>query len=139
MDQLNSWLSGKKTNILSAWGFCGALFMVMNGYGDDQISVLLATVATLAATGRAAIKKSNGVVPFLIIGSMAGLFLFNGCASLGVVDPATGTSPAQDIVAAAGTGAALFGPVIGTAVPLGLASVLSILIALGKSKEPTPT
>ena len=74
----------------------------------------------------------------LMIGACASLFLLAGCAALGTVDPATGTSPAQDIVAGAGDIASLFGPTLGTAIPLGLAGLLSIFIALGKDIPATP-
>ncbi len=135
MDQITAWLDGKKTNLVSAWVFCGALYMAMNGIGDDQLNALMATVATLAATMRAAQTKAAGLVPVLVGGLAVSLLMLGGCASLGMIDPATGTSPAQDIVQAAGETAALFGPVIGAAVPIGLASLLSIIIALGKVED----
>lgn len=135
MEHLNKWLDGKKTNLISAWVFCGALYMAMNGIGDDQLSAIMATVATLAATMRASVAKVGAIVPFMIVGVGASLFLLGGCAALGVIDPASGTSPAQDIVLATGETAALFGTVAGTVVPIGVASLMTILIALGKVKE----
>ena len=135
MEQLMKALKGKKTNLIAAWAFCGALFMWMNGFGEAEVSATLATVAALAASLRAGIAK-NGTAMVIICGC-ASLFLLGGCAALGLIDPATGTSPAQDIVVAAGETAALFGPAIGIAVPIGLASLLTVLIALGKVKPPT--
>ena len=123
-------LQGKKTNFVSAWAFCGALYMWMNGLGEAEVAATLATVSTLAATLRAGIAK-NGNAVLIVTAGLSMIFLV-GCASLGVIDPATGTSPAQDIITAAGETAALFGPVIGAAVPVGLATVLSIIIALGR-------
>ena len=137
-DKLQAALVGKKTNLISAWAFCGALFMWMNGIGDVEQQAILGTVAALAASLRAGIAK-NGAAAVLIIGASASFFLLGGCAALGVVDPATGTSPAQDIVAASAETAALFGPVAATAVPVGLASLLSVIIALGRVSEvPAP-
>ena len=132
--QLNDALSGKKSYFIATWAFCGALYMWMNGIGDAESQAILGTVAAGLATLRAGITKNGAAV--LIVAVTAGFFL-TGCASLGVVDPATGTSPAQDIVTSVGEVASLFGPVAGTAVPIGIASLLSILIALGKVKKPT--
>lgn len=132
-ERLTASLKGKKTNLISAWAFCGALYMWMNGIGEVESAAILGTVATLAAAMRAGIAKNGNAVLILAVG--ASFMFLGGCAALGVADPATGTSPAEDIVAAAGTAAALFGPVVGTAVPVGIGSILSILIALGKSKD----
>jgi len=132
--QLNDALSGKKSYFIATWAFCGALYMWMNGIGDAETQAILGTVAAGLATLRSGIAK-NGVA-VVLIAVTAGFFLV-GCASLGVVDPATGTTPAGDIVTAVGETAALFGPTAGTAVPIGVATVLSILIALGKIKKPT--
>ncbi len=125
-------LEGKKTNLISAWAFCGALFMWMNGLGEAEVSATLATVAALAASMRAGLARNGGAVALVAI--TAGFFLV-GCATLGVIDPATGTSPAQDIVAGTAEALAPFGVGVGTAVPLALAGILSIVIALGKVKN----
>ena len=129
LEQIQVALQGKKTNFIAAWAFCGALYMWMNGIGEVEEQAILGTVAAGLASLRAGISRNGAAM--LICALTAGIF-FVGCASLGTVDPATGTSPAQDIVAAAGDAASLFGPVAGVAVPIGLASFLSILIALGK-------
>lgn len=135
MNQITAWLDGKKTNLISAWAFAGALYMVMNDIGDDQISALLATVATIAAAMRASNAKIAKAILPLVIGC-----LFAGglvaCASLGTIDPSTGTSPAQDITKASGSIASVFGPAVGTAVPLIVGGILSVIVALGKTKEP---
>ena len=136
MDQITVWLKGKKTNLISIWAFAGALYMWMNGIGEPEQQAILGTVAAGLAALRAGINK-NGTAAAMIACATAGLFLLGGCAALGMVDPATGTSPAQDIVAGVSETAALFGPVAGTAVPIGLASLLTVLIALGKVKDAT--
>ncbi len=131
IQRLQKALEGKKTNLISAWAFCGALYMWMNGLGEAEVSATLATVAALAASMRAGIARNGGAVALVAI--VAGIFLV-GCASLGTIDPATGTSPAQDIVAGTAEALAPFGVGVGTAVPLSLAGILSIIIALGKVK-----
>ena len=130
--RLQKALEGKKTNLISVWAFCGALYMWMNGLGEAEVSATLATVAALAAALRAGVAKNGAGVAVMAI--TAGVFL-SGCAALAKIDPGTGTSPAQDIVASVGETAALFGPAIGTAVPIALATVLSVIIALGKAKD----
>ncbi len=134
MNQITAWLEGKKTNLISAWVFCGALYMAMNGIGDDQLNALMATVATLAATMRAAQAKV-ATLPIIIVGISVSLMMLGGCAALATIDPASGTSPAQDIVVAVGETATLFGPVVGTAAPIVIGTILSLLIAFGKAKD----
>ena len=136
-DLVREALKGKKTNLISAWAFCGALYMWMNGIGEAEQQAILATVAALAASMRAGMARNMPV--FLVGGIVASVMFLGGCATLGIIDPATGTSPAQDLVTAITPIAGLFGPIIGTAVPLGLASLLSIIITLGKVKDATPT
>lgn len=139
--RLNTWLSGRKTYIVSAATFVMALAAVMNGWGDAQINSFAAAMAVAVSTMRAGIEKSGtgtGSNTYkIIIVAVIGFMFLGGCAALGTVDPATGTSPAQDIVAALAEGASLFGPAIGTAVPLAAASILSIIIALGKVQDAT--
>ncbi len=135
MNRISEWLVGKKTNLVSAWVFCGALYMAMNGIGDDQLNALMATVATLAATMRAAQTKAAAVAPIVLVGISTSLLMLGGCAALATIDPATGMSPAQDIVVAVGETAALFGPVVGTAAPIVIGTILSLLIAFGKAKD----
>ena len=137
--QLNAAMSGKKTNLTAAWTFGFALFLVMNGVGVDEagaihlaqdqagLGALLTAMSAGMATTRAAIAKA--AVPIL------GVALFVGCASLATVDPATGTSPAEDIVAAVGAITPLFGPGISAAAGGITSGILSIIIALGKAKE----
>ena len=124
-------LQGKKTNLISAWAFCGALFMWMNGIGEIEQQAILASVAALGASLRAGMGKATAM--FVMMG-ISGLWMA-GCAGLARIDPVTGTSPAQDIVAGASDIGMAFGPAFGTVVPLTLAGVLSIIIALGKAKE----
>lgn len=137
--KLNTWLSGRKTYIISATTFVMALAAVLNGWGDAQINSFAAAMAVAVTTMRAGIEKSGNNTPKVIILAFIGFMFLGGCAALGTVDPATGTSPAQDIVAALAEGASLFGPAIGTAVPLAAATVLSIIIALGKVEKPEST
>lgn len=134
--KVNRSLRGRKTYIATATMFVFALAAVMNGWGDAQISAAIGSFAAALAASRAGIAKINGgSTTKLIIVSLLCLFLLGGCAALGEVDPATGTSPAQDIVTALAEGSSLFGPVVGTAVPTAAAAVLAILIALGKVEE----
>jgi len=137
MSKFNAWMSGRKTYITSAAVFVLALAAVMNGWGDAQINAFAVALATAIATMRAGIEKSGSQVLKVIIVAGIGFMFLGGCAALGTVDPASGTSPAQDIVAALAEGSSLFGPAIGTAVPVAAASILSILIALGKTKDST--
>ncbi len=132
IERLRKALEGKKTNLISVWVFCGALFMWMNDIGESEQQVILATVAALAASMRAGILKSGAAM--FLVAVTAGMFL-SGCASLARVDPGTGTSLAQDIVAGAADIGSLFGPVLGAAIPPGLGGILSIMIALGKAKD----
>ncbi len=133
--KIQAWLKGRKTYITSAVIFVGALAAVMNGWGDAQINAFAVALATAVATMRAGIEKSGSQVPKIIIVALIGFLFLGGCAALGQVDPETGTSPAQDIVAALAEGASLFGPVVGTAVPTAAATVLAVLIALGKVED----
>lgn len=131
-------LDGKKTYYITGAMFVIALAAVMNGWGDAQMSAAVGGIAAAMAAMRAGVEKSGGgSTTKLIIVALLGLFLLGGCAALGTVDPATGTSPAQDIVAALAEGSSLFGPVIGTAVPLVAATLLSLAISLGKVKDST--
>jgi len=129
-------LEGRKTYIMASVMFVFALASIMNGWGDAQTSAAIGAIGTAFAATRAGLDKNNGgsTVRMLLICALC-LFLLTGCAGLATVDPATGTSPAQDIVAAVASGASLFGPVIGTAVPTAVAAILAILIAGGKAKD----
>ncbi len=132
-------VEGRKTYIMAGAMFVFALASVMNGWGDAQMSAGIAGIAAAFAATRAGIDKNNGGSTVKLLALMGlSLFLLGGCAGLGTVDPQTGTSPAQDIVAAIASGASLFGPVVGTAVPTAVAAVLAILIAGGKAKANTP-
>lgn len=138
--KIQKWLKGRKTYIVSAAIFVGGLAAVMNGWGDAQINAFAVALATAISTMRAGIEKSGSQVPKVIIVALIGFLFLGGCAALGQVDPESGTSPAQDIVAALAEGTSLFGPAVGTAVPLAAASILSIIIALGKVGDAsTPT
>ena len=130
-------LKGKKTNLISVWAFCGALFMWMNDIGETEQAAILATVAALGASLKAGIVR-QAVVPMLLIGLGCSSFFLVGCAALGQIDPASGTSPAQDLVAASSEFASLFGPMAGTVIPLGLGAILSAFITIGKVKDASP-
>ena len=126
-------LKGKKTNLISAWAFCGALFMWMNDIGEAEQQAILATVAALGASLKAGIVRNN-VAPFLIMGLGTSMFFLAGCAALGEIGPG-GTSPAQDLVASSAELASLFGPMAGTIIPVGLGAILSAIITIGKVKD----
>jgi hypothetical protein len=78
-----------------------------------------------------------------ILPLIVSVFVLAGCASLATVDPATGTSPAQDIMEEVTASSQLLPPPLNMWVPAGAGLVLTLLIALGKAKPaaggPTPT
>ncbi|MEK0325748.1 MAG: hypothetical protein QQN63_08590 [Nitrosopumilus sp.] len=131
-----NWMKGRKTHMLNATVIVIALAAVLNGWGDVQINAFAIAIASAMSAHRAGVGKNGvGQVGHVVIACVIGLFLLVGCAALGKIDPLTGTTPAEEIVAALSTSSSLFGPVIGTAVPLAAASIFAILIALGKAKE----
>ena len=131
-----NWMKGRKTHMLNATVIVIALAAVLNGWGDVQINAFAIAIASAMSALRAGVGKNGvGQVGHVVIACVIGLFLLVGCAALGKIDPLTGTTPAEEIVAALSTSSSLFGPVIGTAVPLAAASIFAILIALGKAKE----
>jgi len=130
-------LKGKKTNLISVWAFCGALFMWMNDIGEVEQQAILATVAALGASLKAGIVR-QATVPFLLIGLGISATFLGGCAALGQIGPG-GTSPAEDLVGSAAEIASLFGPLAGTIVPVGLGAILSAIITIGKVKDASPT
>ena len=128
-------LKGKKSYLISIWAGMGALYMWMNGIGEAEQTAILATVAALGASLKAGIVRQNGVAILLVGASASLFFLASGCATLGAIDPATGTSAAQDLVTASGELASLFGPMAGTIIPVGLGAILSMIITMGKVKD----
>lgn len=133
-------LRGRKTNIMASIMFVYALAAVLNGWGDAEVSAGIGAMGAAFAALRAGVNKNNGgSTARLIVVCVLCMFLLGGCAALGTVDPETGTSPAQDIVAAIASGASLFGPAVGTAVPTAAAAILMAIIAFGKVDDGTST
>lgn len=130
MNQMQKWLSGRKTYFLSAAMFTIALTAVLNNWGETELAALAAGIAALTASLRAGVNKSGAAVVML-----AATLTIAGCASLGKVDPVTGTSPAQDIVSATAPLGAMLPKPFNAIVPGVVGSVLALLIALGKVKE----
>jgi hypothetical protein len=145
MGQVESWLKGRKTYFLATGMFSLALAALVNGWGSTEIAALGGSIAALTATMRAAVEKSgpNGgpnipKVVILTLATGALLTFMVGCAGLGVVDPATGTTPAQDIVSGAQEFSMILPPPLNTMVPVGVAGLLTILTAIGKAKAASP-
>lgn len=137
MEQMLKMISGRKSYLSAMLVFNLALWGWLNGELDVEKFGILASVAGMGAGLRASVGKLNGKAAAVLL--VAGLASLYGCASLGTVDPATGTTPAQDIQ----TGtveplAALLPPPFSTIVPIASAGLMTLLIALGK-KDDAPT
>ena len=130
MQQIMTWLSGRKTYIISALGFVYAITAVTNGWGEAEINATIALIAGIGASTRAGINK---VAPALLLSCV----LCVGCAGLGQKGP-DGTTPADNIVAGAVEIATGLPAPWNTAIPAATAGLLSILIGFGKAKD-TPT
>ncbi len=130
MNKMQDWLKGRKTYFLSAAMFTIALTAVLNDWGAPEMSALAAGIAALSASLRAGVKSGGIAMLFLAVTLTIG-----GCASLGKVDPATGTTPAQDIVTATAPIGAMLPSPFNAIVPGVVGSVLALLIALGKAKD----
>ena len=130
MQQIMTWLSGRKTYIISALGFIYAIAAVTNGWGEAEINATIALISGIGASTRAGINKA---APILLLSCV----MFVGCAGLGQKGP-DGTTPADNIVAGAVEIATGLPAPWNTAIPAATAGLLSILIGFGKAKD-TPT
>ena len=131
MDQITGFLKGRKTYLLSAWIFTGAVAALANGWGDEELAVLGGAIAALTATTRAGIKKGPATLAPLVLA----LLMFVGCASLNRVNPATGKTGQQEIQESADQLAQSLPPPLNWILPSVTWLVLTIAAVAGREEQ----
>ena len=149
---IQQFLDGKKANMSAGWMFAGAIYLMMTGAtvnpetgdivmlsnGEGQMATILTALSVGLATLRASntkIQKALKAAAPVLIGTLAVGVGMAGCAALGVTNPDTGTTPAQDLQEQAVALAALFGPGVAATVSIASGVALNAATVLGQMMD----